>query len=226
MRNAGIAGWVVVGLLVAGFNSAPAQSLSAWTCAAGTTRLTNSGACLHACAGQGQPLDPAGTNGIALFPGFLGGALLATNLDHDADGLADETDPDNDNDGLDDLTELAGTAFPVATVTDVNSPDSDGDGATDSAEAAMRSNPLNATSRLAITALTVNGPVTVVRWRAQGGKSYHLQWGPNLGISPPTNDLGGPVTATGGSAPWFDTFASNTVSLPAYTSALLRVVAP
>lgn len=197
-------------------HAAHAQStLTAWTCDAGTIRLTAGATTLVVSGGQGQPgaaLPSAA--GVVLYPGFLGGALLATNLDHDADGLCDETDADNDNDGLRDLAELAGTAFTPATATDVNVADADGDGADDGEEARMGSNPGDPTSVLRILSLSCTGTSATLQWHARGGSDYGLRWTTNLVAGLPTNAVGSSVHATGGVAPWYDTTASLTVAMP------------
>lgn len=206
-------------------NTGRAQSLSAWTADAGTACLTSGTVRLVVAAGQGQPVGTVfGGAGRTLYQGFLSGAVLFTNLDHDADGMCDETDPDNDNDGLTDMDELHGALFPVITATDVNDADSDADGAGDGAEAVMASNPLDADSLLRLTLIQMaqDGTVTLT-WQAQAGVEYAVDWCTNLVSQQMTNPIPGTVTAMGGTAPWFDTSASKSFAGPAPTNAFFRV---
>ena len=47
------------------------------------------------------------------YAGYLGAILIQPDLDSDADGLCDETDPDNDGDGADDFGELIANTDPT-----------------------------------------------------------------------------------------------------------------
>ena len=218
------AAWLLAALIAAVPALSRAQTITAWTCDAGIARVTNATTRLHTAAGQGQPLDAVrAASGTTVLPGFLAGALLASGLDHDADGIPDETDLDNDNDGLADLEELYGTAFASGTTTDVNCADCDGDGVNDGAEAGMHSNPWDAGSRLLLTAARCNTNQVTLCWRAQGGQRYSVLAGTNLLAAGPTNVVSGPVTASGGAAPWFDTVLTNSFSPPAGTPRFYRV---
>lgn len=199
--------------------------LTAWTCDAGLARATAGATVLYSAAAQGQP-DAAmrdKANNVTLYPGFLGGAWLATNLDHDADGLCDEADADNDNDGLDDLEELSGSAFAPITPTDVNLADADGDGADDGTEAGMGSNPGDPNSLLRIAAIAATGTTVTVTWQARGGEDYALRWTTNAVPGDVFAPVGAPVVAAGGVAPWFDTTASLAVAVPATNRAVFKV---
>jgi hypothetical protein len=203
--------------------------LSAWTTDAGSSELTNGALRLVAAVGQGQPIAAVSADaGPTLYQGFLGGAVLFPNLDHDADGLCDEVDPDNDNDGLADLEELHGNLFPVTTITDVNKADSDGDGASDGAEAVMASNPLDSQSLLRLTQFQMEADGTVtLAWQAQGGVRYRVDWGASLTDLHFANFMPGQVTATGGTGPWLDTVATTSFAKPSQSNAFFRVsVAP
>jgi len=168
--------------------------------------------CVSAVA---QP-SPAGFNHNAdtlNYSGFLQTFVLRPDLDTDGDAIADESDPDNDNDSLWDLTELAGTAFDPATVTDTQVADADADGADDGQEAGMMTNPHDPGSILEVTAIQAGGNF-VLTWTARGGRQYQVEYRDDLrgGIWQPFGAL---VTAAGGTAPWYETTASLTVAMPA-----------
>ena len=211
--------------LAACASSVRAQSLSAWTTGSGTASLTSGAVRIVVAAGQGQPISTvSAVAGPTLYQGYLAGGVLFTNLDHDADGLCDEVDPDNDSDGLADLDELYGNLFPLTTVTDVNNADSDGDGASDGSEVVMATNPLDAESLLRLTQfqLSQDGWVTLA-WQAQGGVEYAVDWDSHLGDQWEGNPIPGTVQATGGTGPWRDTVTAKSFKIPSPTNAFFRV---
>lgn len=214
-------------MLAALWGAAPAfaqTSITAWTCDMGTARLSAGADALHSAGGQGQPVPALRSGSTVLYQGFLGGAVLRSDLDTDGDGIADETDPDNDGDGLMDLSELSGEDFEPDTSTGVNDADSDDDGATDGEELAMLSNPQNQDSLLEFTMLGVQGNDMTLRWKARASQEYQLEWGSALGSESPTNTLGSPVTAAaGGLGPWYEVEATGTVARPSSGAVILRV---
>jgi hypothetical protein len=176
-------------------------------------------------AAQPCPVGTGENGGNLNCSGFLQTFLMQPLLDTDGDGIPNENDPDNDNDGIADATELDGSAFSFAvnTPTDVNLADTDGDGTPDGAEAAARSNPQDPDSRLTITSVEKAGSVTLT-WHAQGGSQYRLLSGTDLLESLPTNPVpASAATATGGSAPWYDTSATKTVASPGAGPVYYRV---
>lgn len=166
---------------------------------------------------------PVGANESAAnlnYSGFLNTFILHPDLDTDADGIVDENDPDNDNDGLRDLTELEGIAFNPATATDTQVADSDGDGATDGEEAGAMTNPLDAGSIFAVTAIRAGGNLELT-WKARGGQQYQIEVRDEV-AGGDWEPFGSPVTAVGGVAPWYATTASLSVSRPAESRQFYR----
>ena len=204
MQRIDFLGMLVLGLATGG----SAQFVQECSVADGAGgRMTGGG--LISIAAVAQPGAVAVSSGGAYthYAGFLGCAILLPNLDTDADGLADELDPDNDDDGLTDLAETTGGEFDPLTTTDLNDPDSDDDGASDGAEAVAGTNPLDENAYLRITDLTVSAdsPATVT-WTARGGKTYRLWHEDDLVGG--AGGLIGYVLAFGGVAPWFETSAN------------------
>jgi hypothetical protein len=160
--------------------------------------------------GQGCPVGFNASFVNLNYSGFLNTFLLAPEMDADADGIADENDPDDDNDQLADTSELAGTGFNPSTSTDPLSADSDGDGAGDGAEAVAGTNPQDADSQLLILFASTDGINHVVQWQSRAGKQYEVLFSPDVAgvlASPVVLDT---VTASGGSPPWFETTSTST----------------
>jgi hypothetical protein len=104
--------------------------------------------------GQAFVTSVSSSSSITHYSGFLA-ALDSSTRDTDGDGLMDEYDPDNDNDGLDDWTEVTGSAFSPPVPTNPNDPDTDHDGFTDWAEQVAGTSPTDALSVFRI--LTIDG---------------------------------------------------------------------
>ncbi len=158
---------------------------------------------------------PVGANQSANqlnYSGFLQTFVMFPELDADSDGIADENDPDNDNDTLTDLDELAGTAFDPVTPTDTQLADSDSDGASDGQEAGAMTNPHDADSIFEVTAIQTGGNLELT-WKARGGQQYQVEYRNDM-TGGDWAPFGSPVTAVGGSAPWYETLASLTVTMP------------
>ena len=171
--------------------------------------------CLSAACQPG----PVGMNsGVELrnASGFLSAFLLHPDLDNDADGIADEDDPDDDNDLLSDADELNGGSFDPQTPTDSMSADSDGDGSPDGLEAHTGTNPHDAASQLRITDVHLLPGSAVVTWTSREGYTYDLVLGPSVETLTSSGTVVSTVTATGGVGPWWETASSatNAVVLP------------
>lgn len=183
-----------------------------------------SGGTLTGVTAAGQPGGVATSEGgtITHYGGFLGCITLLPGLDTDGDGLADEIDADNDDDGLTDLAETGGGAFTPTTITYINDADSDDDGASDGDESVAMTNPLDDTSLLELLSIS-STPIIGVEWAARGGLTYNV-----LAVDDVTA-LGGAVvisnvTATGGSAPWFETTAAaDDAGAPAHRAYVIEV---
>ncbi len=204
VKRIGLEGTFFIGLCIATGGAAQVvQECSVVDGAGG--RATGAGLTSLTAVAQPGAVSVSAGGVYTHYAGFLGCAILLPNLDTDADGLADELDPDNDNDGLTDLDETAGGQFNPTTPTDLNNPDSDDDGTADGDEAVAGTDPLDDTAYLHITDLSVSGPATVT-WTARGGKTYRLWYEDDL-----VGGAGGlvtTITAIGGVAPWFETSAT------------------
>ncbi|MFH0909561.1 MAG: thrombospondin type 3 repeat-containing protein [bacterium] len=143
--------------------------------------------------------------------GFLNHSILRSDLDHDADSIIDENDPDDDNDGVADSVELAGNLFDPATPTDPFLSDSDGDGMSDISESMAGSNPLDASNYLGLSALGWSNGMVVLSWQGREGRGYEVLTAFSMMdlLSNPT--VLGSVTAAGGTGPW-------QVAQPSYTN--------
>lgn len=126
---------------------------------------------------SGVAVSTAGS--LVNYAGFLSTFVLRPALDSDGDGCANEFDPDNDNDGVNDSTEIAGTAFNPLTATAVNVHDSDGDGASDGDEAAAGTDPWDTNALLRIVSLGVTNCSTIA-WIARSNVTYCIARSTNL----------------------------------------------
>ncbi len=192
-----------------------AQTQTAWTADAGMPRKTNATHELFASVGQGQPTSCIRRDdGTTVYQGFLSGAVLRPDLDHDNDGLADEEDLDNDGEGIQDLIELSGSSFNPDTVTDVNLPDTDHDGASDAIEVDMLTNPLDSNSVFSVTNIEVNSPTEVtLQWQGRSGEDYQIYYSTNLMTDSVTNLLGAPLTAPAGGTPdWYEVAVQHSIT--------------
>jgi hypothetical protein len=183
----------------------PAQTVDA----AGLQASNGTYICVTA-VGQGCPVGATASSGHLLYSGFLHSFVMFTNLDHDADGLVDENDPDDDSDGLADATELRGSSFDPATATDPMNADSDGDGALDRAEAVAGTDPLDSTRRFFIVDLAYTNEATTIVWLGREGRRYEVLLATNAETIRTDASILDTVTAVNGSGPWQETLASYT----------------
>jgi len=175
---------------------------------------TNAAYAATVAACQSGPVGFNSGIGKLNYSGFLQTFVARPDLDNDADGTADENDPDDDNDGLTDATELGGSAFEPSVYTDMMLSDTDGDGATDGQEAVAGTNPLEFESLFRITRVDAAPDTVTVFWQGRGGRTYELICASNL-LELATNAvLVTTVTAEGGSHPWFETESSGTNQSP------------
>ena len=130
--------------------------------------------------GTGIATPPIAGGAHILHAGMLNAFLHRPDLDRDADGRADEDDPDDDGDSLRDGDEITGACFSPATPTDPQAADSDGDGANDGTEAGTGTDPLDPTANLAFLSVSAGTGGLVVRWRARAYRAYRLFAAPDL----------------------------------------------
>ena len=161
-------------------------------------------------AGQPGGIQTNANGAMKNYAGFLQAVDIKKWNQTDIYGNPYELTPDNDVDGLTDIEEVEGSGFSPGTPTGVNNPDTDGDGVPDGGEAAGGTNPTNENSYLQIVSIKRDGE-QVVHWTARGDGSvnYRLRYEDAKSDGPPVAavDIG---TASGGSAPWFETVAGYT----------------
>ncbi|NKB23968.1 MAG: hypothetical protein GKR87_06240 [Kiritimatiellae bacterium] len=137
------------------------------------------------------------------YAGFIGSSFLRPHV-LSANGIPIEADPDNDGDGLEDSTEIDGSAFVGLANSDPNNPDTDGDGMTDSVESNGGFDPTDAAHHLSIVSLELlPGGNFRVHWIGRGGGTRHIVWTENQ-----WGGFGNALSLTdtnimGGTAPWY-----------------------
>ena len=206
--------WATVILLAASAAQAQFRNLSSVHDGSGmmsTNTVTLGSTPYYHVSAAGQPggiFTNAGGAWIN-YAGFLQAVdIKRPNLDTDGDGIINEISADNDGDRLTDLAEVEGSQFSPTSLTDVNNRDTDGDNVPDGDESIAGTNPTNEDSFLQIVSIQRSGQDKIVQWTARGGKNYRVL-ADNVSYDVPTNQLAS-TTASGGSAPWYETVASYT----------------
>jgi hypothetical protein len=172
---------------------------------AGGGRAANSSFTTEASLGQCFAADAGRHAALISCANFQNMFEANPQLDHDGDGLADETDPDDDNDGMPDRTELSGEAFDPATPTDIFAADSDGDGASDRTEVVAGTNPADRNSNLQIREVRDCNGVVLVTWSSRNGRRYRVLTASSIDDLARRPIVLPTVTASGGTAPWYAT---------------------
>ena len=156
--------------------------------------------------------------------GFLSTFCLNTNLDHDADTIPDEFDPDNDNDGLSDSAEISGSLFSPGTVTDLNVSDSDGDGHNDREESIAGTDPTDTNALFRLLGFTVSNLDVSVTWVGRMSNTYRIETATNLTQTGCFWTVTTTNIATGGSGPWNVTTNSYYGTVSAGTGYYYRII--
>ena len=207
----------------------PAQA-DAWTLQSST--IENSGGWISntlvssaSVGGQDQPVGISSNASFTSYGGFVYTFVLQPGSDHDSDTISDEVDIDDDNDGLADAAELSGARFDPQTSTDPFDTDSDEDGASDLAEAQAGTNPQDASSRFALTGLSIETNAVHISWKSREGRAYTVisKDGPADENPPQVLDT---VTAVNGSGPWQETESEKVLSLPEENSDIFYIGKP
>lgn len=193
---------ITVSLLTASWAFAQFTNKSSVLDGSGTT---STGGAFTNISAAGQPggISSSTAGGMVNQAGFLNTFSLKPGLDTDGDGVADEVDPDNDNDGLADASEVGGSGFNPATVTQVNVADTDGDGVLDGWEATAGTDPTNPNAYLEIVAISNTPSGKGVAWLARGNNEKTYIVHARSTLTGTTSTVIFSNTVAGGSAPWF-----------------------
>lgn len=169
-----------------------------------------------AVVAAGSPPGPSSNASHILHAGFLNTFIQFPNIDTDANGIADENDPDDDQDGLNDLDELAGTRFAPFTFTNPLIADSDGDKILDGNEAIAGTNPLDQNSGLYILPPKRVANQDIVTWQSRQGLTYNILYATSASELINNPQILQTVTVnSGGTGPFLETMASVTNQHPA-----------
>lgn len=209
-------------LLTAG-QEAPTEPDRVWEAAGG--RGASESYRSESAIAQSGPAGVTANSRWVNYSGFLDALVMDPERDTDADGLCDENDFDDDADGLGDLSELAGTSFDPATVTDPLRRDSDGDGSGDGEEALAGSDPLDPEAYLRILAIRPDAGGAALSWTARGGYLYDVLRAVQAGGFDGGAVTSSTVRAEGGETPWFATEAAVTNSVGEAATVFFRIKA-
>jgi len=191
--------WALAGAATA----APTQELATVSCAGGW--IANGTMRMAVCAGSlGGPVSHGGNQ--THYGGFIGASFIQPGT-LSANGVPVEADPDNDGDGLEDGSEVDGTAFDGYAVTDPNRADTDGDGMSDDAEARGMYDPTDPGHLLRIIAFDTGNGTNSLTWIGRAGLN-RVYAGEELLSGAPTQLLH-EAAFGGGTPPWYKTTNSH-----------------
>ena len=130
-----------------------------------------------------------------------------------ADGLASGVGDDSDNDGLPDWQELTGISYYPIAPSGINTADSDGDGHTDSVEITTGTDPMNASSSLAMLTVSATPSGIWLQWLGREDKTYQILTANTVGDLSTNAQLIAVHVATNGSGPWLQSVCGLTADM-------------